>query len=332
VRALVTGATGFVGSHVAHALADRGDDVRVLLRRSSRLDNIADLACEPVVGDLLDAGAVCKAVEGCELVFHVAADYRLWCRNPHELYRANVDGSLNVLRAAQASGVRRVVYTSTVGALGIPPDGVPGTEDAPVALQDMVGHYKRSKFLAEQEVRRFASSEGLPVVIVSPSTPVGDGDLKPTPTGKVIVDFLNKRMPAYVQTGLNLIDVRDVAAGHLLAAERGVPGERYILGHQNMTLREILELLADITGMKAPKRQIPLWVAMAAGYVDSAVEGGLLRREPRIPLEGVRMAHKMMYFDASKAIRELGLPQSPVREALARAVQWYRDHGYAPAS
>ena len=328
MRALVTGATGFVGSHVARALVARGDAVRVLVRRSSRLDNIADLSCEPVIGDLRDPASVCEAAAGCEVVFHVAADYRLWCRNPHELYRANVDGSLNVLRAALAADARRVVYTSTVGALGIPKDGTPGTEDAPVTLDDMVGHYKRSKFLAEQEVRRFALDEGLAVVIVSPSTPVGEGDLKPTPTGKIVVDFLNKRMPAFVQTGLNLIDVRDVAAGHLLAAERGVSGERYILGNRNMTLREILEMLAEITGMKAPRRQIPLWAALAAGYVDTWVSGGLLRREPRVPLEGVRMAHKMMFFDSAKAVRELGLPQSPVRDALARAVQWYRDHGY----
>jgi len=329
MRVLVTGATGFVGSHIARALVARGDAVRVLVRRSSRLDNIAGLSCEPVVGDLLDAGSICDAVAGCDVVYHAAADYRLWSLRPRELYDANVQGSLNVLRAAASHRVRRVVYTSTVGVLGIPKDGGPGAEDAPVELADMVGHYKRSKFLADQEVRRFSAAEGLPVVTVCPSTPVGEGDLKPTPTGKVIVDFLNRRMPAYVQTGLNLIDVRDVAAGHLLAEERGVPGERYILGNQNMTLQQILETLAEITGMRAPRWQMPIWAALAAGYVDTGITGCLLRREPRVPIEGVRMARKMMFFDSSKAVRELGLPQSPVRDALARAVQWYRENGYA---
>jgi len=328
VKVLVTGATGFIGSHVARLLVERGETVRVLVRRTSRIDNLTNLDCEPVYGDLQDPASLQKALQGCDALFHVAADYRLWARDPKELYRSNVEGTISILRAAKEAGVQKVVYTSTVGALGIPADGAPGTEETPVTLEDMVGHYKRSKFLAEEEARRFAAQEGLPVVIVNPSTPVGENDIKPTPTGKVIVDFLNGRMPAYIQTGLNLIDVRDVAQGHLLAAERGAPGERYILGNQNITLQGVLELLAEITGRKAPRRQISYGLAYAVARVDNWLFCGLLRRAPHIPLEGVRMARKCMYFDASKAVRELGLPQSPVRDALARAVEWFCAHGY----
>jgi len=327
MTSLVTGATGFVGSHVARLLAARGFRVRVLVRRSSRIDNLAGVDCEPVQGDLRDGESLRHAARGCDAVFHVAADYRLWSRNPRELYESNVEGTRNMLLAARQEGVPRIVYTSTVGVLGIPGDGSPGTECTPVSLADMVGHYKRSKYLAEEEARRLAA-EGLPVVIVNPSTPVGEGDIKPTPTGRMIVDFLNGRLPAYVQTGLNLVDVQDVAQGHLLAFERGVPGRRYVLGCQNLTLREILALLAEITGRRAPRVQIPYPVALAAGWVDTAVFGGLLRRPPHIPLEGVRMAAKHMFFDSSRAVAELGLPQSPVRGALERAVQWFRDHGY----
>jgi dihydroflavonol-4-reductase len=302
--------------------------VRALVRRTSRIDNLATLDCEPVYGDLQDADSLNKAAEGCDQIFHVAADYRLWSRDPRELYRSNVEGTLNLLRAARAAGAERVVYTSTVGALGIPDDGTPGTEETPVTLEQMVGHYKRSKFLAEWEAREFAEAEGLALVTVNPSTPVGENDIKPTPTGKVIVDFLNGRMPAYIQTGLNLVDVRDVAAGHVLAAERGKPGERYILGNQNVTLQGILGLLAEITKLPAPKRQIPYGLAYAAAATDTFLFGGLLRREPHIPLEGVKMARKHMYFDPSKAVRELSLPQSPIRDALARAVEWFRSNGY----
>jgi dihydroflavonol-4-reductase len=327
-RVLVTGATGFVGSHVARLLVERGDSVRALVRRTSRIDNLASLDCEPVYGDLQDADSLKQAVAGCEQVFHVAADYRLWARDPRELYRSNVCGTLNLLKAARAAGVQMVVYTSTVGALGIPNDGTSGTEETPVTIDHMVGHYKRSKFLAEQEAREFAEAEKLPLITVNPSTPVGENDIKPTPTGKVIVDFLNRRMPAYIQTGLNLVDVRDVARGHLLAAERGKPGERYILGNQNVTLQAILEMLARITGMRAPKRQIPYSVAYAAASADTFLFGGLLRREPHIPLEGVKMARKHMYFDAAKSVRELGMPQSPIEDALARAVEWFKANGY----
>lgn len=328
MRALVTGATGFVGSHVARALVDRGACIRVLVRRSSRIDNLADLDCEPLYGDLADADSVNRAMEGCDAVFHVAADYRLWSRDPRELYRSNVDGTVNVLRAACTAGVKRVVYTSTVGALAVPSGDAPSDEAAPVTLEEMVGHYKRSKFLAEEQARRFHTQEGLDVVIVNPSTPVGERDIKPTPTGKIVVDFLNRRMPAFVDTGLNLVDVRDVAVGHVLAFERGRAGERYILGNENVTLQGILRLLADITGLPAPNRRIPYRLAYAAACVDTWLFGAVLRREPHIPIEGVRMARKFMYFSSAKAVRELGLPQSPIRDALARAVDWFRANGY----
>lgn len=325
---LVTGGTGFVGSHVARLLAARGHDVRALIRPSSKVDNLASLPLRTIVGDLQDFSSLLPAVEGCQAVFHVAADYRLWARDPGEIYRSNVDGTLNLLRACREAGVGRVVCTSSVGALGIPRDGTPGSEDTPVTLADMIGDYKRSKFLAEQQVRQFARQHDYPVVIVNPSTPVGEGDIKPTPTGKIIVDFLNGKMPAFVDTGLNLIDVHDVAVGHVLALEKGKPGERYILGHQNLTLREILGMLADITGRKAPWLRIPYPVAYAAAWVDTAVWGGLLKREPHIPLEAVKMAGKKMFFDSTRAVRELGLPQSPVRSALERAVKWFTDRGY----
>jgi len=330
VTALVTGGTGFVGSHLARQLVARGERIRALVRPNSRRDNLADLDARRVdfvCGDLTDPDSLREAVRGCDLLYHVAADYRLWARDPQELYRANVDGTRHLLQAALDAGVSKVVYTSTVGALGLPKDGTPGTEETPVSEADMIGHYKRSKFLAEQEARQF-TEKGLPVVIVNPSTPVGENDIKPTPTGQVIVDFLNRRLPAYIYTGLNLIDVRDVAEGMLLAAERGRVGERYILGNQNITLKEILELLADITGMPAPKARMPYAVAWLAVGVENIIAERLLHRAPAHPFEGVKMARHKMFFDASKAVRELGLPQSPIREALARAVAWFREHGY----
>lgn len=326
---LVTGATGFIGSHVARLLVERGDRVRVLVRRSSRIDNLEGLDVEPVYGDLRAADSLKTALCGCKSLFHVAADYRLWCRDPQELYESNVNGTRNILCAAKAAGVEKVVYTSSVGALGIPKDGSPGTEETPVSLEDMVGHYKRSKFLAEAEARRIAREENLHVVIVNPSTPVGENDIKPTPTGKIVVDFLNGKLPAFVDTGLNLIDVRDVAAGHLLALEHGKSGERYILGNCNITLQGILQKLADITGLKAPTRRIPYSVAYAAAWTDTFLFGTVLRKMPHIPLEGVKMAGKFMYFDAAKAVRELSMPQSRIEDALRRAVDWFRANGYA---
>lgn len=327
---LLTGATGFIGSRVARRLVERGEAVRALARPGSRRENLAGLPVEVVEGDLTRPETLRAAVDGCAVVYHVAADYRLSAPDPRALYRTNVEGTRALLQAAREAGVERVVYTSSVGALGIPKDGTPGTEETPVGLADMVGVYKRTKFQAEQEVLRFAR-EGLPVVLVHPSTPVGPGDIKPTPTGQMVLDFLNGRMPAYVETGLNIVDVDDVAEGHLLAAGRGCTGEKYILGNRDMTLREILGVLAEITGLPAPAVRIPYGIALAAGYIDTGL-ARLTGKEPRIPLEGVRMSRKKMFFDASKAVRELGLPQTPVEEAFERAVRWFYDHGYVRAS
>lgn len=327
---LITGATGFVGCHVARLLASLGRPIRVLVRPGSRRDNVAGLpqdVAEIVVGDLTDPASLRSALNGCSRLYHVAADYRLWSKDPQELYRANVDGTRSLLQAAVDAGVERVVYTSTVGALGIPHDGTPGTEDTPVRESDMIGHYKRSKFLAEAEASRFAAN-GLNVVIVNPSTPVGENDIKPTPTGKIIVDFLNRRLPAYVDTGLNLIDVRDVAAGILLAGEHGRTGERYILGNKNMTLKAMLDLLAEITGQPAPAVKMPYAAAWLAVGIENLIAEHILRREPAHPFEGVKMARHTMFFDPAKAVCELGLPQSPVSEALRRAVEWFRANGY----
>jgi dihydroflavonol-4-reductase len=327
--AFVTGGTGFVGFHVARRLIEQGYQVRALARPTSRLENLDALKVQIAVGDLQNIDSLRAAVKGCQTVFHVAADYRLWARDPNELYRSNVDGTLNLLRAASEAGVERIVYTSSVGVLGYSKDGTPGNEQTPVSLADMIGHYKRSKFLAEEKAREFCSEQRLPIVIVNPSTPIGENDIKPTPTGKIILDFLKGRMPAFVDTGLNLVDVHDVAKGHLLALERGKSGERYILGHQNITLQEMLRQLAEITGRKAPTWRIPYRLAYAAAWIDTFIWGRLLRREPHIPLEAVRMASKHMYFDASRAVRELGLPQSPIRGALERAVAWFRNNRYA---
>ena len=324
---LVTGATGFVGCHVVRKLLARRERVRVLARRQSPLQVLQGLDVERVTGDLTDRESIRQAIEGCRWVYHVAADYRLWAPDPSVLYQANVEGTRNVLEAARAARVERIVYTSTVGAVGIPHNGAgPGNEATPVALQDMIGHYKRSKFLAEQEAAA-AAKGGVPVVIVNPSTPVGSMDVKPTPTGQMIVDFLNGRMPAYVETGLNLIDVEDVAEGHLLAMEKGQVGQRYILGHQNLTLKEILEMLSSVSGLPAPTVRLPRAAALGLAAVSTGLSY-LTKRPPRIPLEGVRMAGKKMFFDSSKAVRELGLPQNPVEEALTKAVAWFRQNGY----
>jgi dihydroflavonol-4-reductase len=323
---LVTGASGFVGGHVTRLLREQGCRVRVLVRPTSDLRGLAGLEVERVEGDLRVPESLEKAVAGCEVIYHVAADYRLWARDPDELYRSNVDGTRNLLEAAQRAGVRRVVYTSTVGCIGVAGDGTPGDEDAPVRLEDMKGAYKRSKFMAERVALEYAS-RGLPVVAVNPTAPIGDRDVKPTPTGRIILDFLLGRMPAYVDTGLNLVDVRDVARGHLLAAERGRPGERYILGARNMTLREILAALADITGRPAPTVRLPYAVAWAFGAAETAW-AGVSGREPRAPLDAVRMARKKMWVRTDKAERELGYHPGPVEDALGRAVKWFRENGY----
>ncbi|MBL8295505.1 MAG: NAD-dependent epimerase/dehydratase family protein [Bryobacterales bacterium] len=320
---LVTGATGFIGWHVARQLLDRGDCVRVLARPSSTLRELEGASV--VYGDLQQEESLRRAVEGCQIVFHVAADYRLWAPHPEELYRCNVDGTRNLLRAARDAGVERFVYTSTVGCIGIPSNGI-GDEDTPVSLDDMTGAYKRSKFLAEQEALR-AAREGFPVVIVNPTAPIGDHDVKPTPTGKIIVDYLKGNMPAYVDTGLNLVDVRDTARGHLLAAEAGRPGERYILGSENLTLAQIFHKLSSLSGVPAPKHQIPYQVAFVAGVMSTGW-ARISGHEPRAPLDAVRMAKKKMFVTPAKAVRELGFAASPVDGALRRAVDWFHTNGY----
>jgi dihydroflavonol-4-reductase len=323
---LVTGASGFLGSKVAQLLAERGERVRVLVRPASSRSNFEALRVDVATGDLRDAASLARAVEGVDTVFHVAADYRLWARNPREIYESNVTGTRNLLEAARAVGVKRFVYTSTVATVAVAHGDALPSEATVTSLDQMIGHYKRSKWLAEQEALKAAKS-GMPVVIVNPTTPVGPGDSKPTPMGRTIVDFLNGRMPAYVETGLNWVPVEDAAAGHLLAAERGVVGERYILGGENLSLKQVLDLLAAVSGRRAPSVRLPHAFALAAGYADAAISR-VLRREPRIPLEGVRMARHSMFVDAGRARRELGFTPGPVSEALGRAVAWFRANGY----
>jgi dihydroflavonol-4-reductase len=325
-KVFVTGATGFIGASLARELLEQGCEVKALVRPGSVRTNLAGLPLEFHEGDLLDRDSLEQGLAGCDTLFHAAADYRLWTRNPASMYDVNVGGTRAILEAALKRRISRVVYTSSVGTLGNPGDGTPGTEETPVSFHEMVGHYKKSKFLAEREAETFLG-RGLPLVIVNPSTPVGRLDIKPTPTGKIIVDFLNRRMPAYLDTGLNLIDVEDCARGHVLAARHGRIGEKYILGNQNMTLRSIFSLLEDISGLSAPRVKLPYTPILLAAYVNEAISR-ITGREPLIPLAGVRMAGKLMYFDSSKAIRELGLPQQPVRDALAKAVDWFRAEGY----
>jgi dihydroflavonol-4-reductase len=320
--ALVTGASGFLGWHVARLLLERGRNVRALVRPGS---SVRELDVEPVTGDLRDASSLRRAATGCGDVFHVAADYRLWAPNPDELYHSNVDGTRNLLAAAREAGVDRVVYTSTVGCIGVPAGGE-GDETCPVSLQEMSGAYKRSKFLAEQVALEYARN-GFSVIIVNPTAPVGDHDFKPTPTGRIILDFLRGAIPAFIDTGLNLVDARDTAEGHLLAYDRGRVGERYILGCENLTLAQILERLARLTGRKAPSIRLPYAVAYAAGVVTTAL-ANITGRPPRAPLDAVRMARKKMWVSIEKARRELGFAPSPVDGALLRAVQWFEAHGY----
>ncbi len=324
----LTGATGFIGGHLLKALVNEGAKVRCLVRRSSSRRNLKGLPVEEVEADLRAPNLLREVMTGCDLVFHCAADYRLYARDKSELYDTNVEGTRNVLKIASETGVRRIVYTSSVGALGLHPDGRPADETTPVTLKDMVGHYKKSKFLAERVADEWVA-KGLPVVIVNPSTPVGEGDLKPTATGKMIVDFLKRKIPGYVDTGLNLVDVRDVAQGHLLAAQKGKVGEKYILGNRNMSLEEIFTTLAEISGLPAPKLEIPHWLPMGVAAVETTF-CRLTGFEPRVPLESVKLSRHKMYFDGSKAVRELGMPQTPVEEALRRAVDWFRDNNYVP--
>jgi dihydroflavonol-4-reductase len=326
--AFVTGATGFVGSHVARALAAQGADLRLLVRSSSDLRNIQDLRAEQVTGDLRDAASLKKAVSGCDVVFHVAADYRLWVRDPDEMYRSNVEGTKAILEAARESKVRRVVHTSSVATMGFNSNGRLASEDSPVSLADMIGPYKRSKFMAEEIAIQAGKSE-MDVVVVNPTTPVGERDIKPTPTGRIVVDFLKKKFPAYVDTGLNLVDVSECAQGHVTALEKGKSGERYILGGENLTLKQILDKLAAITGLPSPKIKVPYVVALATGVVDQVVTGYIRKREPRATIDAVRMGRKKMFVSSGKAERDLGWKIVPVDEALRRAVEWFQANGYA---
>ncbi|HEX5413317.1 MAG TPA: hopanoid-associated sugar epimerase [Terriglobia bacterium] len=327
MTSLVTGASGFVGSHVARMLADRGDQVRVLVRPQSSLFALEGVPVETVFGDLRDASSLGAAVEGVDRVFHVAADYRLGATRPQEIYDSNVTGTRNLLETAGREKVQRIIVTSSIATIAVDRGLTLPNEATEARVEEMIGHYKRSKFLAEKEALK-AAREGMPVVIVNPTTPVGPGDWKPTPTGRIIVDFLNGRIPAYVETGLNWVPVEDVAVGHWLAAERGRVGERYILGGRNMLLKEVLDILARISGRTSPRLRLPHSVAMAAGYADH-IFSRIVNRPPRIPLEGVRMARHKMFVDCSKASAELGFKAGPVEAALERAVAWYLQRGYA---
>ena len=336
MKAFVTGATGFLGSHVARVLAEEGADLRLLVRPTSDLRNLDGLKADRVTGDLRDPASIEKALAGCDVVFHVAADYRLWVRDPAEMYRSNVEGTRAVLEAARKQGVRRVVYTSSVATMGFSSirgnvaDDVTNNvadENSPVSLADMIGHYKRSKFMAEQAAFEAAKS-GVDVVVVNPSTPIGERDIKPTPTGRIVVDFLKRKFPAYVETGLNLVDAGECARGHIQALEKGRSGERYILGGENLTLKQILDRLAAITGLPSPTVKLPYFFALAAGVVDETVTGRMLGREPRATIDAVRMGRKMMFVSSAKAEQELEWRTVPVDGALRRSVEWFRVNGY----
>ena len=313
-----------MGGNLVRTLVDRGYDVRALVRRNSNTLALENLGVEEALGDLRDRVSIAKALKGCQGVFHCAAMYTFWSRDPSEVYRVNVEGTKVIFEEAERAGVERAVYTSTVSTIGLPKKGL-GTEDTQLRPQDLVGHYKKSKYLGEQEALA-ATSNGLPVVVVNPAAPIGPWDVKPTPTGGIVLDFLRRKLPVYIGTGMNVIDVEDVAMGHVLAMEKGVPGQRYILGHRNMTLLEVLLTLEAITGVRAPRVRIPINLIILLGMIDYLIEGKLLKRKPRIPLEGMRVAKKPMYVSSAKAVRELGLPQSPVEEALEKAVRWFRDH------
>jgi len=327
MQAFVTGATGFLGSHVARVLCEQGAKLRLLVRATSNLKNLQGLPAETVTGDLRDPGSLGKAMAGCDTVFHVAADYRLWVRDPQEMYRSNVDGTRALLEAARRINVRRLVYTSSVATIGFRTNGSLADEDSPVSVSDMIGHYKRSKFMAEQ-VALEAGRSGMHLVTVNPTTPVGEGDVKPTPTGRIVLDFLKRKFPAYVETGLNLVDVRECARGHLVALERGQPGHRYILGGENLTLKQILDKLGDITGLPSPKLKLPYIFAFATGVIDETITGRMLNKEPRATIDAVRMGKKMMFATSAKAERELGWRIVPVNDALRRAVEWFRANAY----
>jgi len=322
---LVTGAAGFLGSHVTRQLVARGEEVRVLMRPSSSNRAISDLPLEYVTGDLRDPASLERAMKGVRRVFHVAADYRLWARKSKEIYDSNVGGTKNLLAAAKRAGVEQLVYTSTVATIAVDRPELPN-ESTDAKLEEMVGHYKRSKWMAEREALQ-AAKDGLPVIVAMPTTPVGPWDWKPTPTGKIILDFLNGKMPGYVETGLNFVGVEECAAGHLLASEKGEAGERYLLGAENLTLKELLDTLSKITGLAAPSMKIPHGLALGVAYIETGFSR-LLGKEPQIPVEGVKIAQHKMFVDVSRAQRELGFQPGSVTAALERAVKWYRANGY----
>jgi dihydroflavonol-4-reductase len=331
MRIFLTGATGFIGSHVAQSLAAAGAQLRLLTRKTSRTEHLEGLHAELVEGDLLAPENLRSAISGCDALVHVAADYRLWVPDPKTMYAANVEGTKALLRLAREAGVGRVVYTSSVATMGFRSDGTVVDEDTPVSIENMIGHYKRSKFLAEQEAIA-AARLGQRVVILNPTTPIGANDAKPTPTGRIVVDFLNRKFPAYVDTGLNLVDVQSVAAMHVTALERGTSGERYILGGENLTLKQILDRMAAMTGLPSPTMQVPHAVAMTFAVFDEWITGRMLGREPRATVEAVRMGKKKMFANSAKAERDLGFQVVPVDAALQDAIDWFRAHGYAPAS
>ena len=331
MKVFVTGATGFVGAHVARHLAGQGAQLRLLVRATSNLANLEGLDAETATGDLRDPETLRVPIRGCDAVMHVAADYRLWVRDPKAMYAANVEGTRGLLRLAREEGVRRCVYTSSVATMGFKIDGTIVDEATPVSIDDMIGHYKRSKFLAEQAAME-AAQQGQKIMILNPTTPIGSRDVKPTPTGRIIVDFLNRKFPAYMDTGLNLVDVREVSRAHGEALEKGRPGERYILGGENLTLKQILDKMAAITGLPSPKMKVPHGVAMAFAYFDEVVTGKLRGREPRATVEEVRMGKKKMFASSAKAERELGFKVLPVDDALRAAIEWFRAHGYVTQS
>lgn len=330
MRVFITGATGFIGGHVARQYAAQGAVLRLLTRQTSRLDSLNGIDAEMVKGDLREPEKLRSALTGCDALVHVAADYRLWVRDPEQMYAANVDGTLELLRLAREVGIQRVVYTSSVATMGFKADGTIVNEETPVALADMIGHYKRSKFLGELEAIQ-AARAGQHVMILNPTTPIGAGDAKPTPTGRIIVDFLNKKFPAYVDTGLNLVDVDEVARMHVVALDRGTPGERYILGGENLTLKQILDRMSAITGLPSPTMKVPHAVAMAFAFFDETLTGKLRGKEPRATVEAVRMGKKMMFASSNKAEQELGFKILPVYPALRSAIDWFVAHGYAPS-
>lgn len=327
MKVLVTGATGFIGANLVRELLKQDYQVKALVRQHSNHKNIEGLNVDKVPGDLRDRMSLDSALADCEALFHVAASYTFWARHPQEIYQSNVGGTENILTAALAKGIKKVVYTSTESTVGIAKGSYLGTEKMDINPTALAGDYKKSKLQAERIALKM-HSYGLPVVIVNPTMPVGPFDIKPTPSGKLIVDFLNRKMPAYVNTGLNIIDVNDVAKGHILALEKGIPGERYLLGNKNLTLQDIFSVLEGISGITAPKVRIPIWFALFIAYIDEFISGNIFRKAPKVPLAGVKASRKFRHFDCSKAINELGLPQTPVEEAFTKAMEWYKDNGY----